>query len=618
MGCTDTEHPVMCPSGTCVSDFDDCYSKIYECPLEGNERCGDGVCRENCEGIATNGCPAKDPVYCQNGSCVQFLNQCFDFRCDLDKPILCSDLQCREALSSCPPNSFATMLIETSSEFLARNNSSIMEQISVYSQKDANDLKMTLKGERRNLYFPWYTAGFQINDEKGLDSIDLNVHINPIPMSDMRDTKMAYHKMNLQAEAFTNRIFQRGLSSLKHFQFLRTFVFELDMGDNGYNSLLFNLPMEGLFKFNIVYGYPNTGLAMIDDDDDEDLNHDDDKAVDLIDQEYPTDKPERVYCLGMLNPVSNTWSCVNRVIKEITEESIMYDIPGPGTYAVMFFPMLGDEAEGPCGWLCRNKKAVTTFFIFYIPLLILFGTYFIIVGGKMYREAKQTMKKFEEQMKVKMKLLKQKADDLKRQEQDKGDSLEEEEEKDDLGFSKANPMNQMRYMEKVKQDKDDVNKIRDIMNEANYEVKGQTLTFINPLVFNKEPSSETGKEIVDLETKKVELKFKWKGILTQKLKHLNKIGLLKDEIYHLNTEINHLKTLQGDEVLLEKERNDEEGSLDNQFNTYKTKKPKLRELTTERNLEHDIDDMTGSGHEDDEDQDDNVSIGTPGYESEQT
>ena len=576
-------NPVMCPLGGCTSDFDTCIDKVYDCPLDNNFRCGDGVCRESCDGIPTNGCPSHKPVYCQNGDCVKYLNQCFDFRCSLDTPILCSNLQCRESLTSCPKNSLSTMVSDTEEDFFAREGSSIMEQVEVMELNNTNEIKLTLKAERRNLYYPVYTAAYQINDEKGVDSAELKINVTGIPMSDLRETILRYFDLNIEAEAFTNRIFTRGLSSLMPHQFMRSFAFELTLGEEGYNHVMFTRPVEALFKFNIINGYPNTGLAAVDDEEEDD-EYSKEEEVDHIDQLYPPNEPEKIYCLGMLNPVLNRWRCVNRIIKEVTEESIMYDIPGPGIYTVLFFPKLGDEAEALCGWLCQNKKAVTTFLIFYLPLLILFGTYFWIVTKRMYDEAMGTMKKFKKQMKANMEILNEKR--LKLAQNGNADSNQESDKKD-LSKSSTDKLNQLKYMDKLKQDKADVEKIRDIINEDNYEVKGETLTFINPLVFNKKASSETGKEIQEMENKKVELKYKKEKLLGKKLKKLGKVALLKEEIMNLQTDIEHLKKIQGDNFLLEMEREEEDGAIDDKFKTYKTEKPQPRALIGDRNLEGD-------------------------------
>lgn len=578
-GCTDPMNPVMCPQGSCTSDFDNCIDKVYDCPLDKNVRCGDGVCRESCDGIPTNGCPSERPVYCQNGSCVQFLNQCFDFRCNLEHPILCSNLQCRESLTSCPPNSLATMVSDMEVDFFAREGSSIMEQIEVPQVDNNIEIKLSLKAERRNLYYPEYTAAHQINEEKGVDSTELKVEIKGIPISDVRETKLKYTDLNINAEAFTNRIFTRGLSSLEPHQFLRSFAFEISLGEEGYDHVLFKRPIEALFKFNIVWGYPNTGLATVDDEDDDEGMGNAEKDEDLIDLLYPSNEAEKVYCLGLLNPVRNTWRCVNRDIKEITEETVMYDIPSPGIFAILFFPKLTDEAEALCGWLCQNKKAVTTFLIFYLPLLILFGTYFWIVSKKMYEDAKETLKKFNKQMKANMEMLQEKARKLNAE---KKPEEQEEEQKDDYGTN--NKMNQMMYMDKLKQDKADVEKMWDIMNEDNYEVKGQTLTFINPLVFNKKAGTDAGEDIKELENQKIELKYRKENLLARKLKKLNKVSLLKEEINNLQDDIEHLKKIQGDNFLLEMEREEEEGPLEDQFNTFKDQKPPVRPNIGERNI----------------------------------
>jgi hypothetical protein len=486
------------------------------------------------------------------------------------------------------------MIKDTEVDFFAREGSSIMEQIEVYEMDNNTEVKLSLKAERRNLYFPEYTAAHQINEEKGIDSTELKISIKGIPMSDMRESKLKYTSLNIDAEAFTNRIFTRGLSSLQPHQFLRSFAFEISLGEEGYDHVLFKRPIEALFKFNIIYGYPNTGLANLDDEDDEE-GLGTEKEQDAIDMLYPSNQADRVYCLGLLNAVRNTWRCVNRDIKEITEETIMYDVPSPGIYAILFFPKLTDESEALCGWLCQNKKQVTTFLIFYLPLLILFGTYFWIISKKMYDDAKQTLKKFNKQMKANMEMLQEKARKMQGKE-----GAKKEEKKDD--YDVDNKMNQMRFMDKLKQDKADVEKLRDIMNEANYEVKGQTMTFINPLVFNKKAGTEVGEDIKELENKKVELKYKKENLLARKLKKLGKVSLLKEEIQNLQEDIEHLKKIQGDNFLLEMEREEEEGGLDDQFKTYKTEKPPVRAKIGERNMgdeEEGEEEGEGEGHDDD-------------------
>lgn len=562
-GCTNPENPIMCPLGTCVNDFDDCINKVYDCPLEEEERCGDGMCRENCDGIPTNGCPSETPIYCQNGTCVKFLSQCFDFRCSLERPILCSNLTCQDSMDNCPSNSMSTMVENTKTEILARSVSTIMEVIDVPSKVNPNDTKLALKVERRNLYYPWYTAGYQINDEKSIDSVEVEVQVEAVPISDLRETKLRYLNMNLQMETFTNRIFTRNLSGLPAHMFLRSFVFELSVENLGYNSLLFAGPVEAIFKYNIINGYPDMSLVANEEEDEEEYaHHGDEKKIDPIDEMYPEDEPDKIYCLGMLNPVSNLWKCVNRTIKEITEESISYDIPSPGIYAVLFFPVGGSEEEGPCGWLCQNKKMVTTFFIFYLPLLILFGTYFIVVGINMWKEAKKTMKKFEETVKANLAKKKEEDDESKPVEEEPVD-LEPTEIKE-----KKDLLSQMKYMDKLKHDKNDVNKIRDILNEDNYEVKGKTMTFINPLVFNKLNEDKDEKEVLDKEKEKIEKKYIGEDLLTKKLKKLSKMSMLKEEILNLQYEIQRLKSLQGTNDLIAIENNERDGPIDEQYKTH--------------------------------------------------
>ena len=540
-GCTDIFNFLMCPNGNCVSNFDDCIEKIYDCPLKGQTRCGDGVCREACEGIPTNGCPSDKPVYCQNGVCVQFYNQCFDFRCELEKPIFCSNLQCRESFDACPINAQSSMIKDVQVEVYAHANSSILENIEVFSQKDPNELKLLLKTERKDLYFPEYTALYQINDENNKDYNECEVEILPLPKSDLNETRLNYTQMDIHVEAFSNKLFRRSLTNLLPFQFMRSFAFEFKIRKGGNSNLLFNNPIEALIQFNIIYGYPNTGLGgdIEDEDDEEEEGENNDSEIkQMVDIIYPNDEPEKIYCLGMLDPVKNTWSCINRKIIEINEDGIIYELPCPGIFTILFFPLPSGGEEELCGWLCQNKKEVTTFFIFYLPLILLFIAYFSFIVKKLWREAQITLKKFEKNMKKQYKKLQKKAEELKKfkdkekkEEKEKNDydpfneddndenNDEDDDEdnkgKDELGFSITNKMNQFKYMEKMKIDKNDSKNIQEIINGDNFEVKGKTLTFINPLIFNKRAQSSEGKEIQDAEEKKIELKFKNEDLLAK-------------------------------------------------------------------------------------------------------
>ena len=66
----------MCPNGKCTSDFSLCSDSRYLCELEHFSRCADGVCRLDCSGIATNGCPAEQPFFCPTGKCAKSILEC--------------------------------------------------------------------------------------------------------------------------------------------------------------------------------------------------------------------------------------------------------------------------------------------------------------------------------------------------------------------------------------------------------------------------------------------------------------------------------------------------------------------------------------------------------------
>ena len=75
-GCVVSPNLLMCPSGTCTSDFSLCSDTTYECELDDHKRCSDGICRVDCQQIETNGCPSNLPFYCPTGKCARSVLEC--------------------------------------------------------------------------------------------------------------------------------------------------------------------------------------------------------------------------------------------------------------------------------------------------------------------------------------------------------------------------------------------------------------------------------------------------------------------------------------------------------------------------------------------------------------
>ena len=76
-GCTSQEAPILCPSGLCALDFAACgQPSQYACDLNNYRRCADGICRQDCAGVQTNGCPVEAPFYCPDGHCARNRLEC--------------------------------------------------------------------------------------------------------------------------------------------------------------------------------------------------------------------------------------------------------------------------------------------------------------------------------------------------------------------------------------------------------------------------------------------------------------------------------------------------------------------------------------------------------------
>lgn len=377
----------MCPSGKCVADFEECVDKNYSCRTNGQIRCGDGFCRESCGGIPTNGCQMNKPVYCQNGSCVESISNCYDYRCSVHSPVLCSNNRCAKSFSDCPKNSLSAMVKRKEIPIRADLDSGMTENLTFTAFFDSRNVKLQLKTMRNALFPPEYAAEYHSYVDNGIKATNVSLLVRPVPMSDLRATNLRYLDLDIDAEFLTNRIFRRKLSALKPYQFLRSFTFQIRLLDYHFNQHVFHKPVEALISFNHIAGYPdfkNKGIEVDEQEKkrEEFMNEYDKKIAEM----YPIDQPELVYCLGMLNPVTNLWKCVNRRLLEISPDSIRYDIPGPGIFAVIYSPKMYGFYNISCGFFCRNKRGVLIILCFYFPFALIWTMFFIYSGKMFYLE----------------------------------------------------------------------------------------------------------------------------------------------------------------------------------------------------------------------------------------
>jgi hypothetical protein len=525
----------MCPSGQCVSNFEECRNKNYECTSPFLEKCGDGFCRESCDGIPTNGCPVSKPVYCQNGSCVQFTEECFSFQCPLDKPILCSNNVCAQSFLNCPTNVLSSLINKTEHIIKTDINSSIIETILIASSLDPSDTKLQLNIPRNSLYYPSFSAAFFMEKENEFIDYETPIKISPVPKSDYEDTKLRYTEFNLDAEQLSNKIFTRRLGLLEPFQFLRSFVFEISLKHHTYNNHLFRRPITAVIDYNIINGYPSIkegDLTLEEESDIYDEEYLKRKKSDL-DKIYDPSDLESFYCLGILNPITNLWQCANRTIADFSSESMTYQIPSPGIYAILFFPKLYESELGRCGVMCRNKPFIVRSLCFYLPVLFIWILYFFYNLKKTFNDIlsifKNSSKIEKRYFNLKHKL------EQKRLERQKLEKLQK--------------VSNFAVFQNAKKTDKDLEEIRNLLNEKNYDIKSDIKTFVNPMVFSKGNFNEMNAKINSMEKKVLNLRFKRKELTKSKIWKINKLIILKEQILEFQQAINGLNSIEGNKKI---------------------------------------------------------------------
>ena len=456
------------------------------------------------------------PVYCQNGTCVKFSEKCFDSNCALEKPVLCSDNSCAQTFSDCPENVFS-LLIEAKreTEEIDINSSRLVEWL-VYSKSDPGNVQIKLKVPQFGLFYPPYSAGKAIMEKRGVTSYEAELKIAGVPRSDFVDTRLGYLDLNFEAEKFTSQIFNTRLGKLEQFQFIRSFVFQVKLPDYHYNNRLFRKPVSAVIDFNKFKEYP----ALVASQSDQDANSE------PADSPYSPQTPEDYYCLGLLNPVTNLWQCLNRSIVDINNETISYQIPSPGIYTILFFPRLFESKLGRCGTFCLHKPLIVPTLCFYLPVLLIWAVYFYYLLGRVFRNLLDLFKT---------------SDKLARLKQSKRDVPQ------NTPNSKAPRPAPPKYsvFEKAKHAEKDKEVVKTLLNELNYDIKSDFKVFINHLVFSKSGDQTSNKRVRELEKQSISLRYRREQLTRSKIWKINRHVVLKEKIFKLRSAINGLRSIKG-------------------------------------------------------------------------
>ena len=537
-GCTNPKTSLMCPSGVCVSNFEECANKSYNCAIPSLTLCADGFCRENCEGIQTNGCTPDEPFFCASGKCVKYAAQCIDYRCSIEKPFICNDLKCVPNFMSCSTNHLSYMIDEKSDELTVNTSNRTKITYSINSKLNKNEKSIAFSFENNYLIYNEFTAGFASMNTMGIEEFELQINFKPVPKSIIAESKIKYEETNLDTEKLSNLIFSKEYGYLDHTEFIRSSILEIELEDFEYNHFFFgNMPTLS-FRYNKIDKYPDFSLTQ---DEINTLNEN-------LDFFYDINDANNYYCLGIYNEDQNEWSCISRNIVDINENVISFKVPFPGIYSIIFFPINTDNIDPPCGFVCEYKKTFYSLLLITIPVVFLIISYILDNHGKYIEEMKQKLydlgdnlgsglmdlKKFKNKFKKKKKKMKK---------------IEGEEE-----LKEEDMVENENYEILLKEPDQEINPL-DLIDE-NFDVKGNIQTFSNPLIFNqKKATNDEEQTKKNLESEKIHLKFKSSVLLETKIKLLKKLTALNSEKQSLKKDIEKLKTLQGINAIYEEDNN---------------------------------------------------------------
>lgn len=65
--------------------------------LKSQEKCVDGICRDDCSKIRTSSCPLKRPIRCPSGLCVNSEIKCVSGLCPANMPFIGREGKCKSS-----------------------------------------------------------------------------------------------------------------------------------------------------------------------------------------------------------------------------------------------------------------------------------------------------------------------------------------------------------------------------------------------------------------------------------------------------------------------------------------------------------------------------------------
>lgn len=357
---------------------------------------------------------------------------------------------------------------------------SMTETVKTVSDIDPNINLVSVKYNRASLFYSPYTAGYSYLSLNNQPSIKVSLRIEPVAFSFVTPSAFVYDELDLESEKLTSLIFMKSVADLEPYEFIRSPIFRFYLDGYEYNHFIVG-PFEFLVNFNKIQGYPDPDMS---DEDLASLQDDHDIKLDVRDA-------ANYYCLANYNEMTRTWACVSRNIISISENKIEFTAVTTGIFAVIYCPRVETDVPQFCGFVCRNKKALMTFLMILVPVLL-------IIGGFIWSVAKASY----DQLEAKIKMVTT----------DENEAVfKEDGSKEETG------------------------------DEA-VAVENAQHAFNNPLVFKEDPR---GSDLQSLENAKMKLKYKDDKLLAEKLRQLRKNQSLRFEMEAIQEGIIRMKQLQG-------------------------------------------------------------------------
>lgn len=123
----------------------------------------------------------------------------------------------------------------------------------------------------------------------------MTVAITSYPRSAVADSTVSEEHKDLYMEKLSNIIFQKEFSLLRPYQFIRSPIIRIDLGDYTYNHFFFNDFPKLQIVYNKIMNFPNFFLT----------KEEERLQMKQLELPYSPNDPSNYYCLGIYNEETN-------------------------------------------------------------------------------------------------------------------------------------------------------------------------------------------------------------------------------------------------------------------------------------------------------------------------